>query len=279
MSSKNKNTGKVTASNKIKLVIGMPCYAGQLFATTLHSLIDLHRLCDQKGIEIYLHTLTNESLIQRARNRIVSDFMKSDGSHLLFLDSDVGFDPYDVIRLLEADKPIIGGVYPRKCINWESIKKAVLLNPNITDEEMNELGASFVLGLDPNNLTIDLHRPSKVKELGTGFLMIKRHVFDDILANEKCADAIRHFEVHTESGADEIRYAFFQALPDEHGRMMSEDYFFAWLYKTYAGGEIYTLLDINLTHTGTYTFKGNAKLQAIYQSREQKLNNELSKTL
>lgn len=246
----------------------MPCYGGQMYATTCRSLIDLHILCAQKGIAIGLQTLTNESLITRARNRVVADFLKSDGTHLLFVDADVGFDPQDVIRLLEADKPIIGGVYPRKCINWESIRKAVLLNPNITDAQMNELGASFVLGLEPDNLTIDLHKPAKVKELGTGFLMIKRHVFEDILANKEAADAIRHLEYHTDNGGKEIRYAFFQTCPDNDGRMMSEDYFLCWLYRTYANGEIYTLLDINLTHTGTYTFKGNAKLQAIYQAKE-----------
>lgn len=259
---------QINQYNNVRLWIGTPLYGGQGLAPYIHGMIDLHRLCDRNAIAVHYQTLTNESLITRARNRIVNDFLKSNATHLLFIDGDIGFNPADVLKLIDADKDIIGGTYPRKTINWESVIKAVKLKPDVTPEQLQHVMGSFVLGLDANNLTISLTEPSEVKELGTGFMLIKREVFERLLSNKESADAMRHFDYHSEQGDKEIRYAFFETVPDEDGRMLSEDFFFCWLAKKYGASSVWTDLSINLTHTGTMTFIGNAKAQAVFQQLE-----------
>lgn len=59
-----------------------------------------------------INKIFEESLIQRARNKLVEIFIKTDCTHLFFIDDDVILTRLDSIDLLiSADKPVIGGVY------------------------------------------------------------------------------------------------------------------------------------------------------------------------
>ena len=82
------------------------------------------------GIDVNYHFLFNESLITRARNYIADEFLRSNHTHLMFIDSDIGFAAKDVLSLAalqsdESDYDIICGPYPKKVISWEKIKLAV----------------------------------------------------------------------------------------------------------------------------------------------------------
>ena len=128
---------------KNKLFVATPMYGGQCAGMFAKSTADLSALCTSYGIPLQFYYLFNESLITRARNYCVDEFMRSDSEHLLFIDSDIGFNPQDVIALmaLQAQEPekyeIIGGPYPKKCISWEKIKLAV--DKGIADEDPNVL--------------------------------------------------------------------------------------------------------------------------------------------
>jgi hypothetical protein len=67
---------------------------------------------------MYYGYMQNESLITRARNRLTNDFLATDSTHLMFIDADITFNPEYIVRMLNADKDIICGLYPKKEINW-----------------------------------------------------------------------------------------------------------------------------------------------------------------
>ena len=113
------------------LFVATPMYGGMCAGMFAKSCADLSALCTQYGIPLQFYFLFNESLITRARNYCCDEFMRGKLQHLMFIDSDIGFNPQDVIALmaLQAQNPekydIIGGPYPKKCISWEKIKSAV----------------------------------------------------------------------------------------------------------------------------------------------------------
>jgi len=83
---------------------------------------DLAKIGAQYGMDINFFYLFNESLIQRARNYLVDSFLRSDYTHLMFIDSDIGFNPHDVISLAALAEPdsgydIVCGPYPKKCLH------------------------------------------------------------------------------------------------------------------------------------------------------------------
>lgn len=169
---------------KRKLFIATPMYGGMNAGMFCKSVADLVTVCHAHGIEARLYFLFNESLITRARNYCIDEFMRSGFSHLLFIDSDIGFNPHDMLGLLAMqgdDSPydIIGAPYPKKCISWEKIKQAV--DKGFADENPNVLEnfiGDYVFNPKNNQGEIPIHQPVEVLEIGTGCMMVRRSVFE-----------------------------------------------------------------------------------------------------
>jgi hypothetical protein len=87
---------KVEELRKNKLFVATPMYGGMAHGMYLKSCLDLQGLCSQYGIEVRFSFIFNESLITRARNYLVDEFLRAEGfTHFLFIDADIHFDPRD----------------------------------------------------------------------------------------------------------------------------------------------------------------------------------------
>mgnify|MGYP003348435256 CR=1 FL=1 len=143
---------------KNKLFIATPMYGGNSHGMYVKSCLDLQSLCSQYGIEARFSFIFNESLITRARNYLVDEFLRAEGfTHLLFIDADIHFDPRDVIALLALDKDIVGGPYPKKSIKWGSIKEAIKRHPDIDVKELEKLAGET--GVKPDSQSRQLCGP------------------------------------------------------------------------------------------------------------------------
>jgi hypothetical protein len=169
---------------KRKIFLATPMYGGQCAGMFAKSVSDLTGLCVNHGIELKHYFLFNESLITRARNYCVDEFLRSDSNHMLFIDSDIGFNANDVITMLAMmsdDGPydIITAPYPKKCISWEKVVAAV--NKGLADETPNILEnfvGDYVFNPKNGTGTIQLSEPCEILEGGTGFMMMHRRIFE-----------------------------------------------------------------------------------------------------
>jgi hypothetical protein len=172
---------------KRKLFVATPMYGGQCSGMFTRSLCDLTAMCVKYGIEMRSYFLFNESLITRARNYCVDEFIRSDAEHLLFIDSDIGFNPQDVIAMMALQTPesnydVIAGPYPKKCITWEKILQAVNKgvadeNPNVLEDFVGDFVFNPAMDGTEESKVIRLDEPAEVLETGTGFMMIRRNTF------------------------------------------------------------------------------------------------------
>ncbi len=99
----------------------MPCYGGQLTESTFMSYIKWANTARQLGLDWTVETMTNESLISRARNTLTAKFLHTkESTHLMFIDADIGWEPWHLLVMLDAQKDVIGGLYPMKSlpIKW-----------------------------------------------------------------------------------------------------------------------------------------------------------------
>ena len=147
---------------KKKLFVATPCYGGQCLGLYAKSCLDLQATCIQYGIECRFSFIFNESLITRARNYLVDEFLRSDCTHLLFIDADICFNPQDVLALLALDKDISGGPYPKKSINWTNIVNAV--KRNVDNEKFNagdldQVTGDFVFNPVPGTTSFKVTEP------------------------------------------------------------------------------------------------------------------------
>ena len=256
---------EISELKKRKIFVATPMYGGQCHGMYTKSTADLAKMATHYGIDIKFFYLFNESLITRARNYCVDEFLRSDYTHLMFIDSDIGFDPNDVLTLAalmdpEAENPkeIMCGPYPKKTIAWEKIKQAV--DKGFADDNPNNLEkfvGDFVFNPAHGTTQIRIDEPCSVLEGGTGFMMVSRSAFDKFTkAYPDYSYLPDHIRTKHFDGTREIMM-FFQALIDEKSkRYLSEDYMFCqWMREI--GVETWMCPWMKLLHTGSYTFGGS----------------------
>lgn len=261
---------------KRSLMIGVPMYGGMCTGSFTKSLMEFMFVAYKYGLDVKPYFIFNESLITRARNYIADEFMRSNYSRLLFIDSDIGFKPESIIHLLslqsdESEYDVLCGIYPKKVISWEKIKAAV--DQGVADEDPTVLEnyvGDFVfnpIASKSGTVNISLDAPVEVSESGTGFMMIRRSAFEKFKETYPDTsykpDHVRseHFD-----GSREINMYFQAAIDPESNRYLSEDYYFC-KYLRKAGGKVWICPWIELTHTGTYVFSGSLRhLASIGQS-------------
>jgi hypothetical protein len=230
------------------------------------SVADLSALCTHYGIQIRFYFLFNESLITRARNYCADEFMRSGDTHMMFVDSDIGFNAQDVIALLalqsenenEDKYDVIAGPYPKKCISWEKIKTAV--DKGFADEDPQNLEkyvGDYVFNPANGTGSIPLGEPVEVLEAGTGFMMIRRNTFEKFaVAYPKQLYTPDHVRTEHFDGTRQIMAFFDTPICPDTNRYLSEDYMFCqWTRK--AGMHVWLCPWMQLQHVGMYVFGGS----------------------
>jgi len=224
----NKVQVNIEELKKTKVHICMPCYGGQLTESTFMSFIRWSNTARQLGINYTVETLTNESLISRARNTMVAKFLSNpDSTHLMFIDADIGWEPWHLLLLLHHDKDVIGGMYPLKGL---PVKWCV----NGFDGAKEE----------------DDGRLQEVSKTGTGFMCIKRDVFEKLVDHPATIPFINDIGLDPKLNKD--MRTFFDTDVRE-GRYYSEDWTFCENWRD-LGGEVWIDKRVLLKHTGTYTY-------------------------
>jgi hypothetical protein len=247
-------------SNTPIVFIATPMYGGMSTGTYTSSIMQTPIALSQNGIGMYYAHMMNESLIPRARNKLTHDFLESPATHLMWIDADIGFNPNDIVSMVKADENIICGLYPKKEINWPRVAEAV--KQGVPPAELSKHVGSFVVNLVPGvaSEAVDPTKKLEISNGGTGFMLIKREVF------EVLADKVPQYmnDMHTATDTEKQRYyikEFYDCSidPDSGNRLLSEDYHFCKIARD-AGFKIYAAPWVHLSHTGTYIFDGTLQV-------------------
>lgn len=243
--SKNEIPGSLRNSH---IFFGIPCYGGQVTEAFFTSFLKLQMLCHQLGIQYSLQTIVNDSLVTRARNTLVAYFLGNPhATHLMFIDADIRFEPESVLKLVTHEKDVVGGAYPKKSIDWNAIKSA---SADFPAEHLKYVGAEYAVNY--------LKRPSadveEVKDLATGFLLMKRSVIEKM--TKAYGDLQYKNTMIKDSRFDQNFFALFDTSIDSDKVYLSEDYTFCRRWQK-LDGKIFVDRSISLDHIGTYTFSGH----------------------
>jgi hypothetical protein len=249
---------------KYKIFVGTPMYGGNCAGTYTKSCTDLSMMCAANGIELKFYFLFNESLIQRARNYIVDEFLRSDCTHLMFIDADIGFNPRDILGLLAVyiqnpdEYDVVTGPYPKKTIAWEKVKRAADAGKGKDNPfELEQFTADYVFNPVKKMTQFNLSEPLEVSEAGTGFMLIPRETFEKFAkAYPELSYKPDHIRTDNFDGSREIHAYFDCVIDPESKRYLSEDYFFCQ-YVRKAGMKVWMCPWMQLQHIGSYIFKGN----------------------
>lgn len=242
--------------SQIKLFIGAPMYGGVCTSPYLKGLIDLSTASITYNVSLNVYGVTNQSLVQKARNVCATAFLKSDCTHFLFIDADIGFTANDVLSLLyilatdkENKYDVLAGPYPKKTICWETVRVAA--KKGFADQNANFLEnytGNYTLLISPNNL-FSTKVPVEVPEIDAGFMMIPRRTLEKFVTT--------HPERIYKIPKGEKEFAFFDcAIDPETNYYIEEDRNFCQHVKK-MGGRIWVAPWLKLSHQGAYSFKGS----------------------
>lgn len=248
-----------------RVLIATPAYDGTCKTNYVNGLVNTIDIFIRYGINYSVWFLPNESLIPRARNYCADMIMRDDKfSHLLFIDSDIGFTGMDVLNVLHENSlkdedNIMCVSYAKKTIAWEKVIDVV--NKGIMDgkdpELLSTICADFVLNLPPNTKQLHIKEPIEVMETGTGFMLIPKTVFEKIdIDNPHIKYKPDHSRTKDFDGNREISIYFHCEVDKESKRYLSEDYYFCRLARK-SGIKTYIIPWVNLTHMGTNVFSGD----------------------
>lgn len=206
----------------------LPCYGGQLTEQTFMGFMKWANSANELGIKWTVETLVNESLITRGRNTLVAKFLNNPNStHLFFIDSDIGWEPWHALAMIMRDHDIIGGLYPMKTlpIKW-------VVN-GFENSDKSEDG--FIM---------------EVSKTGTGFLCIKRNVFEKM----KEHPAVKPYtnDIGLDPALNQHMKTYFDTAVRED-RYYSEDWTFCENWRD-LGGKVWVDTRVLLKHQGSFNF-------------------------
>lgn len=234
----------------ISLFIGTPVHS-EVHMDYFVSMVNLQKECVTNGIPISIQC-TKSSLVTQGRQIIVSDFLNTDASHLLFIDSDISFSVETIKRMIAADKDIILTPYPLKDFNSEKALKKIKEGSTL---DLKLISNQYALGLINNTLNCN-NGIAEIERGPAGCMLIKREVFIKLI--EKYPNHIikQHLLIGGKSVLRENLYNFFDTFWNEKDNTYTgEDFYFCKLCRD-VGFKVYALVDEYITHHGDFGYKG-----------------------
>ena len=246
----SKHTEKMNIkTQKFGLYIATPVYGEEVNVSYMDGIVSLSKELQKAGIPSIRQHVMHTSLITKARNECISNFMNNTKfDYFLFIDADIGFEGLDVIKLMNYDKPLVAGTYPKKHLRWEEIQKCFFNDVPESSKELMEKTSEYTIYEKENETVKD--GLLEVNRVGTGFMMIKRELIKKIAKKYPKL-------MYKENGKK--GYGLFESaiINKEH---LSEDYAFCERVKS-VGEKVYVDPSIQLTHHG-----GNIKFYGNYNT-------------
>lgn len=227
----------------VRVMIATPSGDGKydgLYTTALFGTIALLRQC---GAQVNFSEMKFCSDIALARARIFGAFLRSDATHLLSIDSDMGWQPNDVVRLFSHKRDFVAVAGPRK-----------VSPPSFAVQNTDNKGRAVPLLQEATGLI-------QVSDIGMAFALVTRSVC------ERVAAAYPELEFSSNDGRTE--YAVFNPIVVNR-RYKSEDFAFCHRWRA-LGGKIYIDPAIALQHVGTHVWEGDWLSHLVATAPEQRV--------
>jgi len=215
----------------MSLMIALPCQGGIVSEKTTMSLFNLGKLLVRNNIPHGLLTQANSSLITIGRSKCANFFLNNtEHKYLFFLDSDIGFNPEDVLKLLSHQVDIVSGAYPMKTIPIRYCYNTI----------------------QPEQRRGDL---VKIEGNGMGFVLIHRNVFLNMAQNFPDLKYIpsTNDSNHPPTQAEMNHSYHYFMEHKENNSFMSEDKSFFHRARM-LGYDVWLDTSIKLQHIGSHIF-------------------------
>jgi hypothetical protein len=242
----------------MNILLATPTYSG-LGPEYVASMMRLQRALGAQGIRSR-NVFNSMAEVARSRNALATHFWESpELTHLLFVDSDMSFEPSAVDALIRARRPLVGAVYPKRKLDLERFAAEARRQPDTRLAIAAALEWVVVPGSESAEVADGL---CKVDGLGMGLCLIARDVFARMLeAGPISRDPTPHATLLHKGPA----LGFFDTIQTDQG-LVPEDLAFCRRWRQ-CGGDVWAMLDQEIGHVGSMVFRGRC-LDALMAGAE-----------
>src|SRR5215471_10417905 len=206
--------------DRSRCVILVP-YLGSIEPECARALVDL----EARGYAV--RRVSGYAAIDQGRSQMASDALADGYDELMWIDSDIGFDPAAVDLLRSHGLPIVAAIYPKKGLR----ELACHLLPDTTEIVFGEGGGVF-----------------EIKYAATGFLLTHRRVYEMVREREALPVCNERF------ARPVVPYFLPLLVPDGAGHWyLGEDFAFSERARR-AGFAVMADSRIRLTHIGRHGY-------------------------
>jgi hypothetical protein len=210
-----------------KVLIGTPSHDGRLDVWYVNSLVNTIRIAPNFDTHITAVYTSFDSLVQRARNSLVTIAMEENYDDIFFIDSDVEWDPQWIFKFLQYPEDVVGAALVKK-------------------DDVNE---GYTCKITNQNITYNSRRDLiEVDGIGTGFLKVSRNAFKQLYQSSA------PYKHENKPGVD--RMIFDVIIKDDI--LISEDYTMCNKWKALNDEhKIWMDPTITINHIGPKKYQGN----------------------
>lgn len=219
------------------ILIASPIMDGKVEFVYQDSLVKTKQLLEHLGAKVQTLVAKYCADVALARSKLFGAFLRVPGAtHMLSIDSDMGWNPEDVVTMLLQKRDFLAAVGPKKAY-------PITFAYNLSDDNFKQI---------PMNHEIETNI-AEVSEVGGAFVLMSRECC------QKLADSYPELQYHGDK--DVIEYAIYDPIIlnvglDAPVRRLSEDFAICYRWRK-LGGKVEVLLDVTLHHVGAHTFTGN----------------------
>lgn len=234
----------------MKLLIGLPCYGGQIFTRTEQSLEAVERGLRTENIPYAFCTISQESLIPRGRNRIAYEAITGGYTDLFFIDADLTFTWEMFRKVLFSKYRICGGTYPVK-------QFPITANFNAFSKDRERAGVTGPMNQDNYMKFVrecaDADGEVEVAHVPTGFLRIKTDVFKELVEKDPDNKKVEPYVAMCSVTHERVIHRDFFKIGVSGHQYLSEDWFFCE-HARYEGIPVALQTQAFCGHIGTHEF-------------------------
>lgn len=254
---------------KISIAVYTPSLTGHFSYSYLGTIIALQRACIMSGVGFSWGTVVGSSILPTARNRCVDRFLRSNATHMFFLDADVGVSAEDILNLATLDVEFSAIPYSKRVVDYARAVDAVQGIKSTNPRVLSSLLATpaFNMPFRQEDVPVEYipHGLVRATHVATGAMLLKRSVFDKMKAAGKAPEILEGVSNGQEakalygdgmqgSGPLEPMNEYFSYAKDERGLFIGEDYNFCQTWRE-MGNDIWLKLTGKSVHVGEVSFE------------------------
>lgn len=252
------------------ILIAQPT-AGTVLPGTVGHLMALGQALSADGTPwSYRHLSISDISLARSifASHVIADNLYS---HVLFIDSDMGFAADTIRRMIAFDKPLVAAACPKRYLAWDTLHAMATAEADLPAEARRSTADLMAAALEYNVQTTRCDgspfTPRRqgqfmtVPAIGTGIMLIHRDVFEIMLAREAARPRPGYRDLPLLGAAPLCDFFSHLASPD--GRIIeSEDISFCWRWAEMCGGEIWADIESPIQHFGMRDHTGRYAARA-----------------